>query len=546
MSLEPGIFRALCFLLPLTIACTNEPASPVLYYENYQHYIDTFNKYDNELYIQNIPNSEVHGFFEKNIPLVDLPDKTLEKIYYFRWWTYRKHLKKTEDGFVVTEFLPDVPWAGKHNAINCPAGHHIYEGRWLRNRVYIADYLQFWLHSAGDDIRRYSFWAADAFLAFLQVFPDMTFAADNIHELIQNYEAWETQKKDPGNKLFWQIDNRDGMEVSAGGQILNGGTPIGSMAGVRPTINSYMFGDAVALSQIARFISNSSEEVKFAQKALVLKEEVENRLWNDSLRFFTVLPRNYNEASRPIDVRELIGYTPWYFNLPSDDEKYVDAWTKIVDTTGFFAPYGLTVCEQSHPYFQISYQGHECQWNGPSWPFATTVTLKALARYLNNYNKKELTKKDYYQLLSQYAESHRITMESGIILPWIDENLNPYTGDWISRTRLKNWNNRGWSDEKGGVERGKDYNHSGFCDLIISDLIGVRPTLDHKLVFQPLVPDDWDWFCLDHILYHNKNLTILWDETGNKFDRGKGLQIFKNDQLIHRSDHLEQVEVAWP
>ena len=55
--------------------------------------------------------------FEIGIPLVDMSNKTVEQIYYFRWHTYCKHIKPTEDGYVITEFLPDVPWSGKHNTI---------------------------------------------------------------------------------------------------------------------------------------------------------------------------------------------------------------------------------------------------------------------------------------------------------------------------------------------------------------------------------------------------------------------------------------------
>ena len=62
------------------------------------------------------------GFLSTNIPLFECPDKDFEQIYYFRWWTYRKHIKQTPDGFVITEFLPHVGWAGKHNTINCAAG----------------------------------------------------------------------------------------------------------------------------------------------------------------------------------------------------------------------------------------------------------------------------------------------------------------------------------------------------------------------------------------------------------------------------------------
>ena len=51
--------------------------------------------------------------FEIGIPLVDMSNKTVEQIYYFRWHTYCKHIKPTEDGYVITEFLPDVPWSEK-------------------------------------------------------------------------------------------------------------------------------------------------------------------------------------------------------------------------------------------------------------------------------------------------------------------------------------------------------------------------------------------------------------------------------------------------
>ena len=53
-----------------------------------------------------------------------------------------------------------------------------------------------------------------------------------------------------------------------------------------------------------------------------------------------------------------------------------------------------------------------------------------------------------------------------------------FLGDWISRTILERWkkekNDKGeeWPMNKGGKERGKDYNHSTFCDLIINGLIG--------------------------------------------------------------------------
>ena len=126
---------------------------------------------------------------------------------------------------------------------------------------------------------------------------------------------------------------------------------------------------------------------------------------------------------------------------------------------------------------------------------------------------------------------------------WIDENINPFTGDWISRTRLKSWKNGTWAKEKGGEERGKDYNHSGYVDLIINDLIGFKPQLNGQIVIEPLVPDTWDWFCLDNVTYQDKKLTIIWDKTGERYNKGKGFQVIYDGHLVHHSTILFKIAV---
>ena len=507
-----------------------------------ESYVEKFNKSDNELYPQHIPNENAFEFLSENIPLIDLPNKDLEETYYFRWWTFRKHIKSTEDGFVITEFLPEVSWSMKHNTINCPAGHHIYEGRWLKDSKYISEYIDFWLNKSGEGIRQYSFWIADAFVAFNNIHRNDSIISKQLKPLINNYSEWEKIRKDEGKILFHQYDDRDGMELTVSGRKLNNGTEIFGIESVRPTINSYMYADAKAISKISYMNNDIENGEKYEMKANEIKNETQRALWNKELNFFTVLPKNYDKTSKPLDVRELIGFVPWYFNLPDDEPKYAAAWNKIMDTTGFYAPVGLTVTEQSDPYFKISYEGHECQWNGPSWPFATTQTLKALANFLNNYsNNITINKNDYYHLLLQYSRQHKLENENGEIVNWIDENINPFTGDWISRTRLKNWDGKGWSDDKGGVERGKDYNHSGFTDLILSDLIGIKPNLDNIIEINPLVPDEWEWFAVDNLYYQGKKFSLIWDKTGEKYNRGKGLTLFRDNILVANSNRVEKL-----
>ncbi|HUV65078.1 MAG TPA: glycosyl hydrolase family 65 protein [Sedimentisphaerales bacterium] len=107
---------------------------------------------------------------------------------------------------------------------------------------------------------------------------------------------------------------------------------------------------------------------------------------------------------------------------------------------------------------------------------------------------------------------------------------------------MKAWKDGTWDPRKGGRERGKDYNHSTYCDLIITGLVGLRPKPDDVIEVNPLVPDNtWDWFCLDNVLYHGKIVTIVWDKTGRKYNIGHGLQILADGEQIAQSDTLARL-----
>ena len=527
MSILRRIVASLVLIAGLSspLPAAETPGAAVLRPENFKHYVDAFNEKDQELYAQYVPNSAAWEFLRENIPLFECPDKDVEEIYYFRWWTYRKHLKETPDGFVVTEFLPKVGWSGKHNTINCAAGHHFYEGRWLRDPKFLDDYAAFWFRKGGGP-RRYSFWAADAMWARFMATGNAAIPKDLLPDLVKNYEAWEEAKLDPATGLFWQIDDRDGMEVSIGG------------SGFRATINSYMFGDATAIAKIADLAGQPDLAKSYREKAARVRQLVLEKLWDPEAKFFKVLPRG--PGARLADVRELHGYTPWYFGLP--DPSQAVAWREVMDPKGFYAPFGPTTAEQRHPRFAISYTGHECQWNGPSWPYSTAVTLTGLANLLNGPPQDAIGRRDYFDLLKIYTRSHRLKREDGTTVPWIDENLNPLTGDWISRTRLRTNLNGTWNPKKGGVERGKDYNHSTYCDLIIAGLVGLRPRADDVVEVNPLLPEGtWDYFCLDNIPYHGRTLTILYDRTGRRYGKGAGLRVLAEGREIAASEKLARV-----
>lgn len=507
------IFRSLIALVILfaTFISQAQISRPyILKHEDYKHYIDYFNAMEDEPIVQAIPNKASWQWMQQNIPLFNCPQKEFEEIFYFRWWTLRKHIKATEQGFVFTEFLVQRSYADKYNLISSALGHHIYEARWLHNQQYLDDYLRIWYR--GDDgkplkrLRAYSSWSMDAVYNRYLVNRDTAFLKEYFQDWIADYAGWELDRKLP-NGLFWQYDVRDAMEES-----ISGGR---REKNLRPSINSYMYGNAVAISKMAVLLGATSTADLYQKKADSIKTLLQQKLWNPHSGFFEVRKEHGDTLA---NVMEAIGFTPWYFNLP--DRRYNIAWRKLMDTHHFNAPMGITTADRSHPQFR-SHGCCKCEWDGAIWPFATAQTLTAMANLLNNYKNVPVTKNDYFTQLKKYARSQYRNGK-----PYIGEYMDEKTGMWLTHDA-----------------RGRYYNHSTFNDLVITGLMGLRPRADNIVEINPLIPEHkWDWFCLDNILYHGKTLTIIWDKTGEKYHQGKGLSVWVNGRKIASSRRIRKLE----
>ncbi|MBB3186991.1 MGH1-like glycoside hydrolase domain-containing protein [Microbacter margulisiae] len=485
-----------------TVSLDDDSHAAVLKADEFKHFVDFFNSMENENITLAISNAQSWDWMKKNIPLFECPQYTMEQMYYYRWWTYRKHIEKTPVGYAITEFLVPRHYADKYNLISCALGHHIYEGRWLRDRQYVDDDIHVWYR--GNDgkpmkkLRNYSSWATDAIYNKYLVDGDTTFLLNMYPDLKANYAAWESDHR-LHSGLFWQSDVQDGMEES-----ISGGR---RKHYARPTINSYMYGNAKALSEIAALDDNQTDARFYQLKADTLKSLVQNLLWNKDSLFFETL-RKPGEMAQ---VREEIGFLPWYFNLPDKNKGYDAAWKQITNPRGFYAPFGITTAEQRNPEFRTHGVGN-CEWDGAVWPFATSQTLTAMENLINNYPQTEMNDSIYFARLEQYVECQSYRGR-----PYIGEYLDQRTGYWL----------------KGDQERSRYYNHSTFNDLIITGLVGLRPRPDNTIEINPLLPKhQWNWFCLDNVLYHGKNLTIVWDKTGGKYELGKGLMLFINGHKV--------------
>ena len=482
----------------------------------FAHYVKKFNAMEDENITNFVSNAQSWDWLQKEIPFFDCPDPEVTEMYYFRWWSFRKHLVQTPEGFVFTEFLTPIRHAGLFNTISCAAGFHVAEGRWLHDQTFIDDYVHFWFHgeAAGETnkFHSYSSWLPSAVYDAYLVNHDEAFPVSLLGDMVSDYRLWQ-QERQLTNGLFWQHDVRDGMEESISGSR--------TAKNVRPTINSYMFANARAIADIAKLAGAKAIAREYAQKAAQLQRLTEDTLWDNQANFFEVRLENGKFSN----AREEVGFIPWMFELPDHTPKYSAAWAQLADEKGFKAPFGITTAERRNPLFRTHGVGH-CEWDGAVWPFATSQTLDALANLLRDYQQSVVTSRDYFNAFLTYVHSQHADGK-----PYIGEYLDEVTGNWING--------------KGG--RSRYYNHSTFADLVITGVVGLCPRADDVVEVDPLLPvGTWDWFCLDGVKYHGHFLTITWDRTGTHYGHGQGLIVLADGHEIAHGTTLSKLTGKLP
>ena len=473
------------------------------------------------------------SWYEANIPFFESPDADIDATYYYRWELVTKHLTygSPATGYTFTEFIDRPFWSGAYGGISCPLGHQLYETRWLRDHRVVEDFARYWFEAPGAAPRSYSNWYGDAVFAAFMVNGDRRFLATLLPHMETQYAGWTAEHWDSTKKMFHWDGMHDGMETNINSRLT--ADQFSGADGYRPTINAYLYGDAMAISRAAALLGQPAKAQAFAARAADLKTRVQRELWDPKREFFfhqnrtdekdgitagSLTYQSGPHAGNP-HGREQIGFVPWQFNLP--DAGYESAWRFLMDTSYFFSARGPTTVERHDPQFLISPRC--CVWSGNAWPYATAQTMVAMANLLNNYRQSVVTRADYFRLFSTYTISQR---KNG--RPYIAEAANPDNGSW---------------DGHDTFYHSEHYFHSSYVDLVITGLAGFRPRSDDSLEVAPLAPDHWDYFALDNISYHGHQVAIIWDRDGNRYRRGAGLTLLADGRVIGHAPKLGRLVV---
>ncbi|OHT21432.1 MGH1-like glycoside hydrolase domain-containing protein [Edaphosphingomonas haloaromaticamans] len=480
-------------------------------------------------------------WYEGRIPFFESADPQIDAVYYYRWSLFRAHQRDLgAEGYISTEFLDDVDWQRHPFAsLNDATGFHLAEGRWLNDRRYAGDYVDF-MYRGGND-RHFTDHMADSVYGRFLVDGDREAALRHLAVMRHIYRLWD-EKFDFAKGLYFVEPLLDATEYTVSSIDASGGED-GFRGGdsFRPSVNVYMFANARALARLSEMAGDEAMAGEFRERADALRARVLDALWSPDLAHFVDRYQVDNDHVKywsPIRNRELVGYLPWMFDLPPDEARYAAAWRHLLDPASLAGKAGMRTVEASYPYYMRQYRylgsAPECQWNGPVWPYQTTQVLTGMANLLDHYRDHgPVTRGDYMRLLRQYTALHYQGAGKDRRLD-LEEDYHPETGRPIV-----------------GLDRSHHYFHSGYVDLILTGLVGIRPRADDMLELNPLLPDAGDaqalpWFRVQDVPYHGHRIAVTWDQDGSHYGRGPGLALEVDGREVARRATIGRLAVPVP
>lgn len=223
-------------------------------------------------------------WYKENIPFIDIPDREIEEVYYYRWSSHKRHVRYSTPGagYTVTEFVHKVGYSQKFDTINAAAGHHIYESRWLRNPRYVEDYINFWSREGAAN-QQYSEWIADASYATYLLSGNKDFIASQQEGFVNNFNGWNN-RFEPSLNLYFLSPHDDAMEHSASSEQTD--DPYHGGLGYRPSFNAELYANAIAISKIARINNDTKTAEEFELRAAAIRQGILDHLWDNERTFF--------------------------------------------------------------------------------------------------------------------------------------------------------------------------------------------------------------------------------------------------------------------
>jgi len=426
-----------------------------------------------------------------DVPVLETSDPLLDRVWWYRWFILRRNLARPAvgalPGLVVYEGrshkMTKNPWRPEgwefSKLIPLSTPMHALELRWRGGGDEAVAALHALLGHQAPDGQLVSGTATDSMHAYAnfagwaagQV--ALLHGADRLRDVLPLLAAQvrgEAEHLAGADGLPVQVDHRlTGKEYQPSfwyftGYPENPMDPAGRTPLKRVDRAVYQYLNARGVAALSARLDPPAA-AEFEKIADQLRDSISGKMWDPGTEFFVDL-HHQSDARAP--VRNVVGFYPWWTDIADGvgPEPLVRA---LRDPDGFGTPNPVPSTERRNAMFgsgggwgKLFPKGRNgCMWNGPTWPYTSSVVLDAVGR-TSRANGHELDAL-FAELLGSFVRLHFAGRDGRS--PYLVEHYDSLTGEPIS-------------DEP-------DYNHSYLIDLLVRYVAGITVT-QGRLTVDPL------------------------------------------------------------
>ncbi|WP_149202421.1 Ig-like domain-containing protein [Actinotalea subterranea] len=479
----------------------------------------------------------------ENIPYLDTPVDDIDKTLFYRWWLMRFNFLDADIPGNDFQFPTSVEGAlGYNNAIVLTVGMFLDDLKYVRDPAYAYGTAI----SVGETSESGKFTdnpgdPANWSNSYTQYITEAAWRAYELHGgpgAIGGLLGQHAMDDVEGLLDAYDSNGNDLIEYSWGAMTGNDADAVsfhwpGHGANMDRTESAYLYSNSLAAAEFFRVAGEDEKAAHMDALAQRIKTAVLENLWEpaqatpDQVGLYgNLLKHRMTQDGTLNPYKETNNYYPFTVGLmpkqgdPDYDPAYVEALRLFADA-------------EQYPVFPFYTANQVDKADSPeegSNNFSvinSTVLFRMLSSVLRDYPSDYVTPETYKQLLYWNAWAH-------------------YQGDGDNRLPNQNefWSN-GSAQDGGSIGYRSWIHHTilGATNFtMIEDAMGLRSRADAKVELDP-VDIDWPYFTANNIRYHDRDLTVVWDETGEHYgaDVPAGYSVYLDGALAFTVSDLAHV-----
>ncbi len=438
--------------------------------------------YDNRLLSRHM--EEYDRWFD-DVPVFECDDPLYNRTWWYRWFILRNNYAEPGCGNMKHGTYYEGRSHKKSKRPFSTAGHEfsqliplstplqLMDARWKKGRECNETILS--LLDSADENGVFRTMKVDSFGTFYTNFcgwalyelEQVTHETDFIRQVLPGFKkyvrgVWKTSKNGPDDLPVVYDHKRTGKEYQPSFWYFKGYpehnvkdknsfTPL-----KRVDAAVYLYLNALGVQKLCEIVEDE-EAAEFQALAERLKSQILDLMWDEETSFFYDL--HYETEERAL-VKNVVGIYPLWAKMTG--EEHLKLLDYFFSPKGFATGSGFASTAADGPVFQPQggWKGelikgrNGCVWNGPSWPYTTSVALDAIGTQSSLHGHRYDAQFGRY--LREYSLQH--FRDHSLDRPYLVEHYDCVTGEMLS-------------DEA-------DYNHSWYIDLIIRHVAGISPEWD--------------------------------------------------------------------